>query len=602
MSHHPMSKGLREEMIRRSQSIAPYGVGSIIDLPDESVMPLSIDHWPKNVLIEIRDPRLERRLGVSSFRMIPSKDEAPQQGIPCVRFPRWLFCLKCRSLKNVDEWKILYTNRHSRAYYSPTCYLCRAPLVPSRFIVVCPNGHIDDFPWVSWVHRDDNGCSNADLEIRTKGSDSGLSGIVIRCKTCGAKRDMTGAFADDAHEVCNGNMPWLQTTEYCTDQPKTLQRGASNAYFPLVVNSIVIPEVALDTLDDRVRQSHWWPILRDNGDDECIIGTAAKKLAEELNQPIDQITKVIERTLNTTAAIHSQNQFETDYRYDEHRVFRGDKKLIDSNDLHIQIIPGSKYKLRGIERVTLVHRLREVRALLAFSRIYPLDRQELPDEGQTNKRGNTVFVRGDRARDWLPAVEVRGEGIFIEFEKQPLQEWASETWAGDRAKLLTERYNEMASQRKLPNRIITPQFVFVHTFAHLLIRQLTFECGYGSASIRERLYCNRANDENFMAGILVYTASGDSDGTLGGLVRQGQPDLLPSLVLKAISSAHWCSSDPLCIESYGQGMDSLNLAACHACSLLPETSCEEFNRLLDRALVIGLPDNTHLGYGTKLIG
>src|SRR5690606_3993551 len=128
-------------MLRRSHSVAPYGVGSIIDLPHESVMPLSIDFWPENFGIEIHDPRLERRLGVTHFRMIPSNDEAPELGVPCTRFPRWLFCPKCRSLRDLDDWKRLYQERHGRPYVKPECYQDKVPLVPSRFIVVCPNGH-----------------------------------------------------------------------------------------------------------------------------------------------------------------------------------------------------------------------------------------------------------------------------------------------------------------------------------------------------------------------------------------------------------------------------------------------------------------------------
>src|SRR5690606_39154081 len=143
--------------------------------------------------------------------------------------------------------------------------------------------------------------------------------------------------------------------------------------------------------------------------------------------------------------------------------------------------------------------------------------------------------------------------------------------------------------------------IFLHTLAHLLIRQLSFECGYGSASLRERIYCNESADQPNMAGILIYTASGDADGTLGGLVRQGKPDFFSALVSKAVASGYWCSSDPLCIESQGQGLGSLNLAACHACALLPETSCEEFNRLLDRGLVVGTPENPSHGYAARLL-
>ena len=136
--------------------------------------------------------------------------------------------------------------------------------------------------------------------------------------------------------------------------------------------------------------------------------------------------------------------------------------------------------------------------------------------------------------------------------------------------------------------------VLIHSFAHLLIRQLSYDSGYDSSSISERIYASSGTDG--MAGLLLYTASGDSEGTLGGLVRQGRAEYLPSTIKAALQNALYCSSDPLCIESTGQGLNSLNLAACHSCTLLPETSCEMSNMLLDRALVVGTPDDQNLGY------
>ena len=137
--------------------------------------------------------------------------------------------------------------------------------------------------------------------------------------------------------------------------------------------------------------------------------------------------------------------------------------------------------------------------------------------------------------------------------------------------------------------------MLLHTIAHLLIRELSFECGYTVASLRERIYCSTEEDGYVMAGILIYTASGDSEGTLGGLVRQGYPDTLPSIFRKAIRKGQLCSNDPVCISSKGQGRDALNLAACHACVLLPETSCEEYN-VLDRGIVVGTFENEEIGF------
>jgi len=136
----------------------------------------------------------------------------------------------------------------------------------------------------------------------------------------------------------------------------------------------------------------------------------------------------------------------------------------------------------------------------------------------------------------------------------------------------------------------------IHTFAHALIKELTFTCGYGSASLRERLYCNLEDPTRPMNGLLIYTASGDSEGTLGGLVAQAKQGVLERLVEDALRRSLWCSNDPVCIESPGAGAFSSNLAACHGCVLLPETSCEEGNRLLDRGLLIGEINDRSIGF------
>ena len=148
---------------------------------------------------------------------------------------------------------------------------------------------------------------------------------------------------------------------------------------------------------------------------------------------------------------------------------------------------------------------------------------------------------------------------------------------------------------------LRPEFVLIHTFAHLIINQLSFECGYGSSSIRERIYCEKADNEYGMYGVLIYTASGDSEGSLGGLVRQGAKDHIEDTIRDAVRNAAWCSSDPVCIQSYGQGPESCNLAACHNCALLPETCCECGNRLLDRGTVVGTLDDKSIGFFSDLL-
>ena len=143
-----------------------------------------------------------------------------------------------------------------------------------------------------------------------------------------------------------------------------------------------------------------------------------------------------------------------------------------------------------------------------------------------------------------------------------------------------------------------PRLITLHTLSHLLINEMIFESGYSAAALRERIYCSTNSENGFSAnGLLIYTASGDSEGSMGGLVRLGQPGRFELIVESALDKAIFCSSDPVCMEmgEQGQGPDSLNLAACHSCALLPETSCEMFNTFLDRALIIGSFDEQTLG-------
>ena len=292
-----------------------------------------------------------------------------------------------------------------------------------------------------------------------------------------------------------------------------------------------------------------------------------------------------------TAGVQQDTLAESDYRREEYRVFCRDVQegypkanlLIRSSEM------GSYGNLvrSSFERVSLLHKLRETRAFVGFSRIYPGD--DLTQE----ERWRLVALEKKR---WLPAVIVRGEGIFLKFREDRLGAWIEKFGLAHegRFSLINHHMGELRERRHQQPKLISPKHVLIHTFAHLLINELVYECGYGSASLRERIYS--AEGENPMSGVLIYTAAGDSEGSMGGLVQMGQPGYLEDVVARALEKARWCSSDPVCIESKGQGPDNCNLAACHSCALLPETSCEEQNRLLDRGVVIGTIENPSSGF------
>ena len=299
----------------------------------------------------------------------------------------------------------------------------------------------------------------------------------------------------------------------------------------------------------------------------------------------------VEFSEEQTAEVQQDSLVETDFRREEYRVFCRDvQEGYPKTNLLIRSSAMENYGeiIRSLfERVSLLHKLRETRAFVGFSRIFPGD--DLTQE----ERWKLMVLEKKR---WLPAIIVRGEGIFFKIREDKLAEWLEKTGAFHDARFASMNQNMggLRERRHQQARMITPKHVLIHTFAHLVINELVYECGYGSASLRERIYS--ADGENKMSGVLIYTAAGDSEGSMGGLVRMGQPGYLETVIARALEKARWCSSDPVCIESKGQGPDNCNLAACHACALVPETSCEEQNRLLDRGVVIGTIETPSAGF------
>ena len=282
---------------------------------------------------------------------------------------------------------------------------------------------------------------------------------------------------------------------------------------------------------------------------------------------------------------------ESDYRFQEYRVFcRDGQDGYPKTNLLIKSAPIEHYGeliQASFERISLLHKLRETRAFVGFSRIFPGD--ELTQE----ERWRLIAFE---KKKWLPAIIVRGEGIFLKFSEVRLAQWIRRAGTTHEGRLasINATIGELREKRHQPQKSFGPKHALIHTFAHLLINELVYECGYGSASLRERIYSS--DGENPMSGVLIYTAAGDSEGSMGGLVQMGQPGRLEAVVARALEKAQWCSSDPVCIESKGQGPDNCNLAACHSCALIPETSCEEQNRLLDRGVVVGTISTLNAGF------
>lgn len=280
------------------------------------------------------------------------------------------------------------------------------------------------------------------------------------------------------------------------------------------------------------------------------------------------------------------------YRAEEYEAITGETSVEaeDYGDFLREGVNIEDYNLPWLKSISLIHKVREVQALIGFTRLKPIDSSDEP-----SAQGILVPVKESNT-NWYPAYDVRGEGVFIEFDNSAINAWRNNNEKlAERVAILNDNYKKSFIGQNHP-REITSKFLLLHTISHLLIKQLSFECGYGIASLKERIYCSELADGKEMAGILIYTACGDSEGTLGGLVRQGRSDTFPRIFNKAIENARTCSNDPVCSLSQGQGRDSLNLSACYSCALIPETSCEEFNSFLDRGVVVGTFDDPNLGF------
>ena len=602
--------------MRRSQLISPWGVGAIVPFPeDESLMIAGLDMWQfgndKSEFI-IKDERLERRLGVKElrrppdFRDIKSDKKNALIKIPAVRFPRWQYCPFCGTMSKSSFYAV---QEKCDGYVWPHGRSCagkkfKRRLIPERFIVICQEGHIDDFPIMEWVHNNPSHpkpiTDNCRLRRSTGGTSASLTGVFYEC-SCGAKRSMAGAMNEKALErigyQCQGAKPWLGI-EKDEENPcrnidvKVVQRGGTNVWFADVVSSIYIP------VDDDSSSRRIISIL-----DEYINTINARRINGQIDKDyielIADVRRIDKEALYKAAITRIENMghnpeitediSEEEYRLAEYKVLikncGGDKLKFYSKNYTIQTYHAIIQKY--FTSISLVHKLRETRAFVGFSRLQPNEGQSIKEKKQMLRIGNG---------DWLPAIEVYGEGIFFEFNRETLDKWAQQPDVIKRTNQIGLRYNELLKRRNAEQRILSPKYVLIHTFAHILINQLSYECGYGSSSIRERIYCNKDDSGNKMFGLLIYTASGDSEGSLGGLVRQGQAGRIEDTIIGAIKNAKWCSADPICIQSSGQGPESCNLAACHNCALLPETCCENGNRLLDRALIVGTLEDTSVGY------
>ena len=588
--------------VRPSQLLWTYGPGALIDLPNISVITMGLDRWNPDVCSPVDEARLlanvRRILGpqVERLRMPPFLKEdgidplsaEGRIGVPVRPFPRWLRCVKCGLLAEYDSGLFdIKTNPYrpeQTHFVHSNCEKGKnADAVPARFLLACRNGHLDDFPWRWYVHNGPSECKGT-LRFFERGASLQTENLWVKCDECGAARSLVHAFGQDAQEnlpACRGRHPHLNQYEECTESPRTILLGATNGWFPITLSVLAIP-LERDQLKQLVLDG--WEYFSDaESADE--IKVIVKTLVKSGNLPgIDKwdhrdIWKIVEERKEgkSSATVISEG----DIKDPEWDVLTSDDPPTDWPHFLSRRVEAPRGYLDRLAGVLLLERLREVNALIGYTRVEPPEECTDPDE-----RPPMAAISREKP-DWVPASEVHGEGIFIRFDESAVAEWERKDAVQARSRKLEAGHRGWRHARKLDPEKGYPgiRYAMLHTFAHLLIRELALECGYNAASIRERIYA-KSDGESPMAGVLLYTAAADSDGTLGGLVELGKPENLGRLIEQALNRATVCSSDPLCSEHDPAADRSLHSAACHACTFVSETSCERGNRYLDRALLV----------------
>ncbi|WP_347958104.1 DUF1998 domain-containing protein [Gordonia aichiensis] len=557
---------------RRTQLVSTYGIGGLFPSETSSFMIVGLDHWNEDRAPEVSEPRLARSLGVQALRTPPA---GGKRDVPVIRFPRTQICPGCRRIGTPHQLGGDWNSSNCR------CEAGRGrngvSLSPFRLITACANGHIDEFPFFAWLHRNSGGSSDGDTKHEMKmlslGRTSSLDDLVLEC-SCGVrKRSLEGAtqaFAMRDVTSCKGHRPWLGPDhgEACAEIPRVLQRGASNVWFPAVRSAISIPPYS-EALAKFVNK-HWAALEDPEAVNDALLRNIAKQSRGKFS--VERIIAEVERRRGEE---NGDVIGEDDLRRQEFRALMDGRDASDDEPDFVchRIVTDGDFDVEVPDLFTdlrKVTRLREVRALFGFSR---LSGESDPDRLCTLSSEPTY---------WLPAIEVIGEGIFVAMDRERLRAWAADDFATDRQKRLQQAANRQAAVFKRDPITVDIVKVALHTFAHVLIDQLSLDAGYPASSLRERLFV-----DDDMAGVLIYTASSDSAGSLGGVASQADPERFAAAVREGLTRLSWCSSDPVCIETEASGTDALNMAACHACVLAPETSCELNNTLLDRALLFG---------------
>jgi hypothetical protein len=596
--------------IRRSQIVTTFGPGALVDLTERSGIVAGLEHWgdPEKAgsgFREVDEPRLLARLAGQGIRKLYTPPTLPRNeegaaGIVVWEFPQWFLLQPDAPEERWDHELGLRSRQLLHRHAFRGMMYGKRKAVPIRFVQACPYGHVSDIDWGRFVHKGGSGC-HGELWMDERGTTGDFADIFVRCRECKKTRSLAEAIPRRPNDpddmplgACEGCEPWLGPDRWrgrpqgcppAAEAPqkkvgnRLLVRSATNAYFPELVTVISIPEQC-SAIDEAVG-SVWDAALSQ------VEALEELKAARRWNRDVDKALNGHD-DVTVLAAIHRRRAAPP---VAAPRSFKGPEmvKLL-SDDLGIDL-PESDFfateialperrpeVLRAVRRVLAVHRLREVVATLGFTRLEPPVRDA---EGSLDL--GVRRARLAKEATWLPAVENRGEGVFVAFEPELIHNWATSHAVEPRQLQLEAGVKAWrASRPGAPLRFPGVEYVMLHSLSHLLITAVSLECGYAASSIRERIY---AGPEGF--GILLYTSTPDAEGTLGGLAAVARK--LEHHITAALAYGALCSNDPVCAQHEPHSAVEERFfhgAACHGCVLVAEPSCEWQNEFLDRALVV----------------
>lgn len=638
------------EQIQTRKTISAYGgVGSIIETRDGSIIIKPFDEWPFFISIDgnfqdhnnIEDVRFKNRLSKYFINLerlvkIPVNDlkngfqlqNGDDNTIAATYFPEWFYCSSCNKFDKISNWKHNWLNNvdinHRDNFFPPKCYKCYAKnrnskrkffdLEQVRFILTAPNGEIADIPWDKWSMlkrekreksnnenkdidntEDTISLSNVDvpsdllLEYHTSDKLDDLSGINIIAKN---KEGETLNFTtlSGLFNLRIKNQELIPNAKIKDILFKPVIRSSNSVYYPNILSSIYIP--AKDELNkSKIKMIRE---LFDKGLSADIISSvllATNSFSIEVNTIQRLIDNdFIERDAEITKS-------ENEYRFDEFKYItsKGNEEIKDL--LIFDKIDSDYFQNELIKSIFRMDKIKFTSVQTSYTRQEPisidtaLKEEDIEDDKIDAIRKKYTSNKGLTTK-YLPAIESYGEGIFFEFDNQILEEWInSNKLIKERVTPIINNYHNFDSAFNKDIEV-NPKLILIHTFSHLIIKELEYLCGYPSTSIQERIYVSETPKMN---GVLIYTIAG-SEGSYGGLTSICDDNKIGKLIQSAIMRAKDCATDPICYHTNGQGVGNLNFSACFSCSLLPETSCELFNSFLDRRLLI----DKEYGYFKKL--